>query len=114
MKKLFLLLVLSSFLFAQEKVVVLANETSWAPHYGKELKNGGYTTEIIVEAMARVGYKVKIKWLPWNRAVSLATKGVYDGLGACYHNEQRAKNFLYTDSLGDTQTVFFKLKSKKI
>jgi len=114
MKKLFLLLALSSFLFAQEKVIVLANETSWAPYYGKELKNGGYTTEIIVEAMARVGYKVKIKWLPWNRAVSLAVKGTYDGLGACYYNEQRAKNFVYTDSIGDTQTVFFKLKSKDI
>jgi len=114
MKKLFLSLIFSSFLFAQDKVIVLANETSWAPYYGKELKNGGYTTEIIVEAMARVGYKVDIKWASWNRAVSLAKKGVYDGLGACYHNEQRAKGFVFTDSIGDTQTVFFKLKTKKI
>ena len=114
MKKLFLFLVLSNFLFAQEKTIVLANETSWAPYYGKELKDGGYTTEIIVEAMAHMGYKVKIKWLPWNRAVILAQKGIYDGLGACYYNEKRAQKFVYTDSISDTQTVFFKLKNKDI
>ncbi len=114
MKKLFLLILLGNVLFAQNKTIVLANETSWAPHYGKELKNGGYTTEIISEAMRAVGYKVEIKWLNWNRAVALATKGIYDGLGACYHNEKRAKNFFYTDTIGATQTVFFKLKNKDI
>ena len=114
MKNLLVLLVLGSFLFAQDKIIVLANETSWAPHYGKELKNGGYTTEIISEAMNAVGYKVKIKWLNWNRALALATKGIYDGLGACYYNEKRAKNFAYSDAIGATQTVFFKLKNKDI
>ncbi len=99
---------------ATEKHIILANETSWPPHYGKELKNGGYTTEIISAAMAKVGYKVSIKWLSWNRAVALASKGIYDGLGACFYNQKRAKLFAYTDSLGKTETVFFKLKNKNI
>ena len=111
---LILMLMVNTILLANDKTIVLANETSWAPHYGQELKNGGYTTEIISEAMKRVGYKVEIKWLPWNRAVNLATKGVYDGLGACYYNENRAKNFAFTDMISDTQTVFFKLKTKNI
>ncbi len=114
MKKLFLLLLLGNILFAQNKTIVLANETSWAPHYGKELKNGGYTTEIIFEAMKAVGYKVETKWMNWNRAVALATKGIYDGLGACYYNEKRANNFVFTDTIGATQTVFFKLKNTDI
>jgi polar amino acid transport system substrate-binding protein len=116
MKNLFYILLISilSTLNANEKIITLANETTWAPHYGKELNNGGYTTEIISEAMKRVGYDIKIKWLPWNRAVTLATKGIYDGLGACYYNDKRAKNFVYSNTIGDTKTVFFKLKKTKI
>ena len=114
MKKILIGLLLVNFLFAQNKTIVLANETSWAPHYGKDLLNGGYTTEIIVEAMKRVGYDVKIKWLNWNRALELSKRGIYDGLGASYYTEERAKFFAYTDSLSDTQTVFFKLKSSNI
>jgi len=107
------LLFISS-MIASDKTIVLANETSWAPHYGKELKEGGYTTKIIKEALARVGYKLEIKWLPWNRAVVLASKGIYDGLGACYYNSNRASKFSFTSSLGSTQTSFFKLKDSNI
>ena len=114
MKKLFFLMMLGTFLFGQNKTIVLANETSWPPHYGKDLKNGGYTTEIISEAMKAVGYDVKIKWLNWNRALALSSKGIYDGLGACYYNKNRADKFAFTDSISNTQTVFFKLKNKKI
>ena len=114
MKNIFLLMILGTFLFGQNKTIVLANETSWPPHYGKDLKNGGYTTEIISEAMKAVGYDVEIKWLNWNRALALSSKGIYDGLGACYYNKNRAEKFAYTDPIGDTQTVFFKLKTKKI
>jgi polar amino acid transport system substrate-binding protein len=99
---------------ANEKVIVLANETSWEPHYGKELKNGGYTTEITREALKRVGYELKIKWLPWKRALVMAEKGIFDGLGASYYTTQRAKVFEYSNIVANTQTVFFKLKDKDI
>lgn len=114
MKIIFISLLLVNFLFAQNKMIVLSNETSWAPYYGKDMLNGGYTTEIIVEAMKRVGYDVKIKWLNWNRAVELSKRGIYDGLGASYYTKERAKFFAYTDEISQTQTVFFKLKSSDI
>lgn len=108
-----LMILLSTGLFAKDKTIVLANETTWAPHYGKELKDGGYTTKIIKEALKKVGYKLEIKWLPWNRALTLASKGVYDGLGACFFNEKRAKSFSYTDTIGSTDTSFFSLKNRE-
>lgn len=101
-------------LWANEKKIILANETSWAPYYGKELKDGGYTTKIISEALKRVGYTLEIMWHPWNRALQLASRGVYDGLGACYFNEERAKHFIYSNRIGETETSFFKLKKQNI
>jgi polar amino acid transport system substrate-binding protein len=93
---------------ADDKKIVLAHETSWAPHYGKTLEQGGYTVEIIREALKRVGYTLEIIWLPWKKAQVKAARGVYDGLGASYYTEERATKFAYSDPIADTEVVFFK------
>ena len=93
---------------ADDKIIVLAHETSWAPHYGKDLKQGGYTVEIIKEALKRVGYELETVWLPWKRAQVEAARGDYDGLGASYYNEERANKFAYSDPIATTEVVFFK------
>lgn len=93
---------------ADDKVIVLAHETSWAPHYGKELEQGGYTVEIIREALKRVGYELETVWLPWKRAQVEAARGDYDGLGASYYTEERTAKFAYSDPIATTQVVFFK------
>ncbi|NQV14803.1 transporter substrate-binding domain-containing protein, partial [bacterium] len=69
---------------------------------------------IIRKALKRVGYVLKIEWLPLERSLVEAADGKYDGLGACYYNEEIAKNFAYTDVIGKTETVFFMLKGKNI
>ena len=94
--------------FAGDKIIVLAHETSWAPHYGKDLKQGGYTVEIIREALKRSGYTLETVWLPWKRAQVEAARGDYDGLGASYYNEERATKFAYSDPIATTEVVFFK------
>jgi len=93
---------------AGDKIIVLAHETSWAPHYGKSLKQGGYTVEIVKEALKRVGYELETVWLPWKRAQIEAARGDYDGLGASYYNEERGKKFAYSDPIATTEVVFFK------
>jgi len=93
---------------AGDPIIVLAHETSWAPHYGKDLKQGGYTVEIIREALKRVGYELQTVWLPWKRAQLEAARGDYDGLGASYYTEERAKKFAYSDPIASTEVVFFK------
>jgi len=94
--------------YADNKIIVLAHETSWAPHYGEALGQGGYTFEIIREALKRVGYGLKAVWLPWKRAQVDAARGDYDGLGASYHNEERGTKFAYSNPIGTTEVVFFK------
>lgn len=93
---------------AGDQIIVLAHETSWAPHYGKDLEHGGYAVEIIREALKRVGYELKIVWLPWKRAQVEAARGDYDGLGASYYTEERALQFAYSDPVATTEVVFFK------
>lgn len=98
----------SSRVCAADKIIVLAHETSWAPHYGKDLEQGGYTVEIIREALKRVGYTLEIVWLPWKRAQVEAARGDYDGLGASYYNEERATKFAYSDPIATIEVAFFK------
>jgi len=95
-------------LYADDKVIVLAHETSWSPHYGKDLEDGGYTVEIIREALKCVGYELETVWLPWKRAQVEAARGDYDGLGASYYTEERATKFAYSDPIAATEIVFFK------
>ncbi|MCP4574888.1 MAG: amino acid ABC transporter substrate-binding protein [Deltaproteobacteria bacterium] len=100
--------IFGSGVFADDKIIVLAHETSWAPHYGESLENEGYTVEIIREALKRVGYGLKTVWLPWKRAQADAARGDYDGLGASYYNEERATKFAYSNPISTTDVVFFK------
>jgi len=93
---------------ADDKVIVLAHETSWPPHYGKDLEGGGYTVEIVREALKRVGYELETVWLPWKRAQIEAARGDYDGLGASYYTKERATQFAYSDPVATTEIVFFK------
>ena len=94
--------------FADDKTIVLAHETSWAPHYGKDLIQGGYTVEIISEAFKRVGYTLETVWLPWKKAQVEAARGDFDGLGASFYNEERAAKFAYSNPIAATEIVFFK------
>lgn len=94
--------------WAEGRVIVLAHEISWAPHYGKDLEGGGYTVEIVRAALKRVGYTLDTVWLPWKRAQVEAARGVYDGLGASYLTEERAKKFAPSDPVAATEVVFFK------
>ena len=77
-------------------------------------KNGGYLIEITRVAFERVGYKVEIEFLPWARALSSVMNGNAEALLGVYYNEARAEKMLYTDSIGTSDLVFFKLKGADI
>lgn len=108
------LIPVSSSVYADDKTIVLAHETSWPPHYGKDLEGGGYTVEIVREALKRVGYTLEAVWLPWKRAQMEAARGDYDGLGASYYTEERAIKFAYSDPVATTEIVFFKRTEETI
>ena len=58
----------SSLCLAGERKLEIAT-TEYPPYYGKDLENGGFMTEIVVEVFKRAGYDAEIKFLPWKRAL---------------------------------------------
>ncbi len=52
---------------------------------GTDLEGRGFKTELIIEAFARVGYDVTMKFRPWNRALESAKSGKSGGFfTVCY------------------------------
>jgi len=99
---------------AEEKKISIAIELNWAPFASKDLKGGGYTTEIAKIILERIGYKVNLAFLPWQRALTSTQDGKYAGLPGIYYTQERAKTLAYTDAISTTKQVFFKKKEKRI
>lgn len=72
---------------------------NWEPYYGEDLKNGGFITELARESFNRVGYEMKVDFIPWSRAMARAERGIVDGLLGAYYNAERDKNFHFSDNL---------------
>jgi polar amino acid transport system substrate-binding protein len=84
------------------------------PYFGENLPDGGFYTELSREAFQRVGYTLEVEFMPWNRALELARQGDYDGMLGMYYTEQRANDFIYTESIYDDEVVFFSRKGETI
>jgi polar amino acid transport system substrate-binding protein len=64
----------SALVAAQDKVVRIAT-LDWPPYTGKDLPEGGATTNVVRAAFEKVGYKVEVEYRPWKRAIDMAKKG---------------------------------------
>lgn len=87
---------------------------NWEPFYGEKLPENGFFSALAKEAFKRAGYKVKIFFMPWKRALDSAGKGKYDGLMGAYYNEDRAKIFYFTDPVAQNEEVFVHNKGLEI
>lgn len=119
MKQVFILLtvvfslVIVDELIAEQKTIVLGS-TEWPPFYGKNLKNGGFITEIVIEAFAKSGYKVKILFAPWKRVFVGTKRGDYDGLFTVWYRKDREKWFVYSKVLSKNEVGFYKRNDRNI
>lgn len=104
--------ILFSGVVSAEKIVL--STVSWEPIYGQELKENGFFSALAREAFKRAGYDMEIEFMPWKRALESARLGEYDGLLGAYHNEERAKDFFYSDAVYSTDEVFIQRKGKGI
>lgn len=114
-KKVLVVMIFALFLtgiYAEEKVTLASLD--WEPYIGAKLPNNGYVARIAVEAFKTQGYKVTIDYLPWARAVSMATDGDYDGLFPEYYDESRKADFVYSEPFKGGPLGFMKKKSSKI
>jgi polar amino acid transport system substrate-binding protein len=89
--------------------------TEYPPYYGKDLENGGFLTEIVVEALKRAGYDAEIKFLPWTRAFEGTKAGKHDGLYSVWYRKEREEWCVYSDPIPPAnETGFYKRKDKDI
>jgi polar amino acid transport system substrate-binding protein len=95
---------------AQEYKTARLASIEYPPYTSDKLKNGGYLTEIIVEAFKIEGYQIEITYLPWARALRLTQEGQYDGLTDMWYREKREKWFIFSPPISANEVVFFKRK----
>lgn len=90
-----LLLAITSLAYAQEKSITICS-FEWPPHHGAELKNGGYTAQIIREIFEPRGYRVEKLFLPWKRAQLYAKEGkMCDAITEIYFNRERLNHYWF-------------------
>ncbi len=94
--------------FAEETIRLTNGD--WAPYMSKNLKHYGITSHIVTEAYKLEGIKVKYGFFPWARGKLLAQDGKWDGATGWSYSDERAKHFLYSDSIMEFKVVFFHLK----
>ena len=89
--------------------------TNWPPFYSEKMLNGGPLTQVSNEAFKRVGYKVKIEFVPWKRAINLVETGKTDALLGAYKNDERLKFAYYSESiLGVAKSAIIARKNSRI
>lgn len=93
----------SALLQAQPKLTLVTDQ--WPPFYGPTLEDGGFLVALTKRVFTAAGYEVEIKFMPWNRAVEGAKRGIYDGLLGAYYTAERAKRYVYSDALAQEHTV---------
>lgn len=102
----------TSFNLLARTVTIATGE--YPPWTSQNLKDGGFVNDVIAQAFKREGIDTKFVYLPWKRA-QLATKaGEYDATSFWFHSDARAKDFLESQPVMHSVTVFFHLKSKQI
>ncbi len=95
-----------------EKITLANGE--WAPYLSKGLKHSGYMSHIVSEAFAEEGIEVEYVFLPWKRGFEDAKSGKFEGTLIWGYNDERAKDFLYSDTVARLGTSLFHMKGKAL
>ncbi len=93
-----------------QRTVRLTNG-EWPPYMSASLPDNGLISRIVVEAFALQGMRVQFGFFPWPRSLMLAKVGDWDGTVAWVVSPERSRDFIFSDPVIATETVFFHLKS---
>lgn len=108
MIKLYLLTILLSApmqAFSYEKINIAVGE--WPPYISEDQKHNGVIAHIITDIFHDIGLQANIHFLPWSRAYSDTSKGMYTASAVWMHKEDRAEYFIYSDEILTEEFVFF-------
>lgn len=85
----------------------------WPPFLSESLPQQGAVAHLIRDIFAEAGYNVSFSFLPWGRAYHDSANGKYAASAVWMLAEDRAKDFLYSESVLSEQFVFFYLKQRR-
>ena len=111
---LFAFSMLTRALFAQD-IVLTTGE--WDPYTGKDLKKGGFISEIVSKALEAEGFNIKeMHFKPWKKAQTLVKKKPkkYQATFPWFSTDERRRDFYYSQKLVDTINVFVVKKGSKL
>ncbi len=111
-KSVFLILILlcSSISHSSGETIRITAE-EWGSISSVNLKHYGAMNRIIFESFALENVKVEFGFFPAARALNNVKIGEWDGMGGWTPNEERAKDFYFSDTLLKETIVFFHLKN---
>ena len=84
--------------------------TEWAPYTTNNPNNKGLLFEISRSAFERVGYKINLDIIPWNRCLKETELGEYHGVLGAYFSKERAKWSFYSKPFFSVQSYFISRK----
>jgi polar amino acid transport system substrate-binding protein len=100
---------LSFKLWAGEAIQIANGE--WKPYMSESLKNYGVVSHIVSEVFSLQGVKVEYVFLPWQRGLSQAKSGKLAGSIIWSKNDNREKDFYFSDPVITATTRFYHLKN---
>lgn len=86
----------------------------FSPWTDQKAKHSGFVNRVIREAFRREGYRVEFIYWPWKRALETARVGKVDASSFWYVNEEKLKDFYYSEPISEHKELFFYLKRKDI
>lgn len=115
LRMMFILTSIVNVALANENKIVGLTTLEWPPYEGESLEGKGAHSVVAKEAFASMGYQVKISVFPWKRAIDNARSSKeYIGYFTEYYSDENAKEFYYSDPLGEAPIGFAELKSNPV
>lgn len=92
----------------------LVSGDDYAPYADSKLPQGGLATALVKAAFAQVKTDVAMHWRPWAYGLEQTKRGTYAATFPYLKNEDREKDFLYSDEiLAVSSTAFVKAGVQK-
>ena len=87
---------------------------NWPPYIGKDLRDGGPATEIVVTALREAGYDANVHIVPWKDAIGKTALGEYDAVYPAYFSEERFKTYHVSEPIMAGAVALCKLRDRDI
>ncbi|MEN8260497.1 MAG: transporter substrate-binding domain-containing protein [Pseudomonadota bacterium] len=88
--------------------------SAWPPYVGRALPNKGFAAELVATVFKRAGYRINLTLDTWPRALEGTVIGVFDVIGAVWHNEERSKHLTFSAPYLVNEVRFVQKKGQNI